>query len=57
MLRESSEETQTNKRILNDFDQVTVESFDEERLTPELLKLSHTYSVKNLLEKCIEHLT
>jgi len=77
MLRESSEETQTNKRTLNDFGQVTVESFldyiysdvkfvqdqkvyqktfDEERLTPELLKLSHTYSVKNLLEKCIEHL-
>merc|ERR1712088_1195711 len=31
-------------------------SFDKKRLTAELLRFCHMYDVKNLLEKCIEHL-
>jgi len=31
-------------------------NFDEERLTPELLRMCHMYGVKNLQNRCVEHL-
>ena len=31
-------------------------TFDKKRLTAELLRFCHRYDVKNLLEKCMEHL-
>ena len=69
ILRHDNVETRTNTMTLDAFEPETVEAFldfiylpqgsrslEETRLTLDLLKMSHMYDVKYLLDKCTENL-